>query len=97
MHAGVTVEKLRSSQIQDTRHPYTQALYNSRIDLVKPRGKLVTIKGQPPTVGAWPPGCRFAGRCDFVKDSCSEEKEIPLISVGDNHGTACLRHSEIWK
>lgn len=97
MHAGVTVEKLRSSQIKDTRHPYTQALYNSRIDLVEPRGKLVTIKGQPPTVGAWPPGCRFAGRCDFAKDSCLEEKEIPLISVGDNHGTACLRHSEIWK
>ena len=96
MHAGATVEKIPSAQIEDTRHPYTEALYNSRIDLVEPRGKLVTIKGQPPTVGDWPTGCRFAGRCDYAEAKCSTDIEIPLATVGTNHVSACIRQAEIW-
>lgn len=96
MHAGATVEKIPSQEIERTRHPYTQALYNSRIDLVEPRGKLVTIKGQPPTVGDWPIGCRFAARCDHAEARCSLDVEIPLVTVGDNHESACIRQAEIW-
>lgn len=96
MHAGATVEKISSQEIERTRHPYTQALYKSRIDLVEPRGKLVTIKGQPPTVGDWPIGCRFAARCDYAEARCSLDVEIPLVTVGDNHESACIRQAEIW-
>ena len=96
MHAGSTVEKIPSAKIQETRHPYTEALYRSRIDLVEPRGKLVTINGQPPTVGDWPTGCRFAGRCDYAKPGCSADVEIPSIKIGANHLTSCIRQAEIW-
>jgi len=96
MHAGATIEKIPSAQIEKTRHPYTEALYNSRIDLVKPRGKLITIKGQPPTVGDWPTGCRFAARCDYAQAPCSVDTEFPLVPVGANHVSACIRHAEIW-
>jgi oligopeptide/dipeptide ABC transporter ATP-binding protein len=96
MHAGATVEKIPSAKIKATRHPYTEALYRSRIDLVEPRGKLVTIKGQPPTVGDWPTGCRFAGRCDYAKPECSADVELPMISLGANQVTQCIRHAEIW-
>lgn len=96
MHAGSTVEKIPSAKIQATHHPYTEALYKSRIDLVEPRGKLITIKGQPPTVGDWPTGCRFAGRCEYAKLECSADVELPMMSVGLNHVTQCLRHTEIW-
>lgn len=96
MHAGATVEKLPSEEIEAARHPYTHALYNSRIDLVEPRGKLITINGQPPTVGAWPTGCRFAGRCDYVKEICTTTSEIPLLEVNKNHQSACIRHQEIF-
>jgi oligopeptide/dipeptide ABC transporter ATP-binding protein len=96
MHAGATVEKIPSEQIEKTRHPYTQALYNSRIDLVEPRGKLVTINGQPPTVGDWPTGCRFAARCDYAQPQCSADVEIPLATVGTKHVSACIRQAEIW-
>ena len=96
MHAGATIEKIPSAQIEDTRHPYTEALYNSRIDLVEPRGKLITIKGQPPTVGDWPTGCRFAARCDYAQAPCSVDTEFPLVPVGANHVSACIRHAEIW-
>lgn len=96
MHAGATVEKIPSGEIESARHPYTRALYDSRIDLVEPRGKLVTIKGQPPTVGAWPTGCRFAGRCDYVSDVCTQATEVPLLDVSPKHKSACIRQSEIY-
>ena len=97
MHAGSTVEKLPSEKIERAAHPYTHALYNSRIDLVEPRGKLVTVKGQPPTVGAWPTGCRFADRCDYVVPGCRTAAVIPLEKVEGNHVTACIRHKEIFQ
>jgi oligopeptide/dipeptide ABC transporter ATP-binding protein len=83
-------------EIESARHPYTRALYDSRIDLVEPRGKLVTIKGQPPTVGAWPTGCRFAGRCDYVSDVCTQATEFPLLDISPQHKSACIRQSEIY-
>lgn len=97
MHAGATVEKLPSSEIERARHPYTHALYNSRIDLVEPRGKLVTIKGQPPTVGAWPHGCRFAARCDYTQEICTTGESMPFLSIGPKQQSACIRHEEIFK
>lgn len=97
MHAGATVEKVSSAQVSHSLHPYTRALYSSRIDLVEPKGQLITIKGQPPTVGQWPFGCRFADRCDFVVDSCRRASAVPLVSVAQDHMTACLRYDQIGK
>ncbi|CAB4760486.1 MAG: ATP-binding cassette domain-containing protein [Actinobacteria bacterium] len=95
MHAGTTVEKIPSKAIKESRHPYTIALYNSRIDLVQPKGELKTINGQPPSVGSWPEGCRFSERCDFVTAACRVKQDLPLISLGNNHQSSCLRHNEI--
>ena len=95
MHAGTTVEKLPSEEIEVAKHPYTLALYNSRIDLVEPKGELKTINGQPPSVGNWPKGCRFSARCDFVQDRCRIEQTLTLISIGEKHSTSCLLHDEI--
>jgi len=95
MHAGTTVEKISSKSIKASKHPYTLALYNSRIDLVLPKGQLKTINGQPPSVGSWPEGCRFSERCDFVKDKCRTKQDLPLIEIGSNHQTSCLRYDEI--
>ncbi|MEI7697458.1 MAG: ABC transporter ATP-binding protein [Actinomycetes bacterium] len=95
MHAGTTVEKIPSNSIKSSKHPYTIALYNSRIDLVEPKGELKTINGQPPSVGSWPDGCRFSERCDFVNDRCRIKQNLPLISIGNDHQSSCLRHDEI--
>jgi len=95
MHAGTTVEKIPSKSIKSSKHPYTIALYNSRIDLVEPKGELKTINGQPPSVGSWPEGCRFSERCDFVTDLCRVKQDLPLISIGNNHQSSCLRYDEI--
>jgi oligopeptide/dipeptide ABC transporter ATP-binding protein len=97
MHAGSTVEKIPSSEITRAKHPYTRALYDSRIDLVEPKGELTTINGQPPTVGNWPVGCRFADRCDYVQDPCRLPQVMPIITIGPGHFTTCLRYNEFEK
>jgi len=95
MHAGATIETLPSSEIENSKHPYTIALYKSRIDLAPPRGELITIKGQPPAVGAWQAGCRFNQRCDFVTDACLTGEHPKLVNVSENHQTACLNFQSI--
>ena len=97
MHAGSTVEKIPSKDITHAKHPYTRALYDSRLDLVEPKGKLTTINGQPPTVGNWPLGCRFSERCNFVKDACRIPQTMPIISLGPDHFTTCIRYTELDK
>lgn len=95
MHAGATVESLPSSEIENAKHPYTIALYKSRIDLAPPRGELITIKGQPPAVGSWQEGCRFNQRCDFVTDACLVGPHPRYINLNEDHQTACINHASI--
>ena len=97
MHAGSTVERISSNQITNAKHPYTRALYNSRIDLVEPKGQLTTINGQPPTVGNWPTGCRFADRCDFVQEACHVTQTMPIFPTGPGQFSTCLRYNELDK
>ena len=95
MHAGATVETLPSSEIEKSKHPYTLALYKSRIDLAPPRGDLITIKGQPPSVGGWQEGCRFNQRCDFVTDACLKGPHPLYLQLKPGHQTTCINHASI--
>ena len=90
MHAGTCVESGSVEAMTRPLHPYTRALNRSRIELATPGSELVTIKGQPPAVGAWPPGCRFAERCEIVQADCRVGKHPPLFGDEDGHRTACL-------
>ena len=94
MHAGTCVESGTVAQMAMPRHPYTRALNFSRIELATPGSELITIKGQPPAVGAWRPGCRFADRCEFVQNDCRLGNHPPLFGPDDGHRTACL-HPEL--
>ncbi len=90
MHAGTCVESGSVEAMTRPLHPYTRALNRSRIELATPGSELVTIKGQPPAVGAWPPGCRFAERCEIVQADCRVGKHPALFGDEDGHRTACL-------
>jgi oligopeptide/dipeptide ABC transporter ATP-binding protein len=94
MHAGTCVESGSVTELATPLHPYTRALNRSRIDLAEPGSELVTIKGQPPAVGAWRPGCRFVERCEIVQDDCRLGSHPPLSEPEDGHRTACL-HREL--
>lgn len=95
MHAGTCVEVGTVTDVARTPlHPYTIALNRSRIDIATPGAPLVTIKGNPPAVGEWPPGCRFAERCDFVQEDCTVGRNPALVEVRPAHWSACL-HTEL--
>jgi oligopeptide/dipeptide ABC transporter ATP-binding protein len=90
MHAGATVEVGSVADLATPRHPYTVALNQSRIDIAEPGSELVTIMGNAPSVGEWPPGCRFAARCTIRQDDCSDGEHPPLFGKRGAHQSACL-------
>jgi peptide/nickel transport system ATP-binding protein len=86
MYAGEVVEEGPTEAIlSDPRHPYTWALINAvpRIDRHVPgQRRLVTIEGAPPDPMAHPPGCRFAPRCPFRIDKCTEHPDLVELAPG---------------
>jgi peptide/nickel transport system ATP-binding protein len=78
MYAGQIVE-YRSAADLFTRpqHPYTEALLQS-IPQLTPRGEpLHAIPGMVPRPDQFPNGCRFAPRCTYAQEACSEAP-VPL-------------------
>ena len=74
MYGGQIVEDATLDEIfYDPQHPYTWGLLGSLTRLDQPRGeRLRQITGQPPSLLAPPPGCRFAPRCPYVFEKCHE-------------------------
>lgn len=97
MHAGATVEVGSTASLSSAKHPYTIALNSSRIDVAKPGGDLITITGNPPSVGEWMNGCRFSQRCSLVQDDCLVGAHPALAGPRDGHQTACIHSDQIRK
>jgi oligopeptide/dipeptide ABC transporter ATP-binding protein len=74
MYAGQVVEQASLDEIfYDPQHPYTWGLLGSIARLDQERAeRLSQIAGQPPSLLAPPPGCRFAPRCPHAFAKCSE-------------------------
>lgn len=94
MYLGKVVELGTVDEIYDNpRHPYTQALLQSRPSM-DPEQRIheAPITGDPPNPINPPSGCRFHTRCPFAEDVCAT-KEPPLytksgVDVAD-HAVAC--------
>jgi peptide/nickel transport system ATP-binding protein len=94
LYAGRLVEEGPVETILgDPRHPYTVGLLRCipRGGLRKDRGRLDTIPGFPPSLGADVPGCVFAGRCALAEAVCHAE-EPPAYALGAGHASACHFH-----
>lgn len=90
MYAGRIVESGPVEQIfDDPQHPYTLGLMGSMPSLSGDRERLVTIAGRVPTPFDMPVGCRFAARCPFAVEQCSERPA--LKDVAPDHAVACWR------
>ncbi|MEM9733959.1 MAG: ABC transporter ATP-binding protein [Pseudomonadota bacterium] len=92
MYGGQIVEY---ASVQDLyanpSHPYTQALLQTlpKFDLEgedATEGRLHSIPGQPPSLGAKPSRCSFAGRCPHVMDICLQENPTLLHAPGQRGG-----------
>jgi oligopeptide/dipeptide ABC transporter ATP-binding protein len=88
MYAGRIVEDLPAAELATgARHPYTRALLAAVPDLDTPLDEpLAVIPGRPVDPSAFPTGCAYKVRCEFVVESCSA-KDPEL--VGDDHRVAC--------
>ncbi|MBN1812682.1 MAG: dipeptide ABC transporter ATP-binding protein [Anaerolineae bacterium] len=90
MYLGKIVELAdRRELYQHPQHPYTQALM-SAIPVPDPRAqrRRVALRGDMPSVGHPPAGCRFHLRCPFAMARCREEGPV-LRDSGSDHRVAC--------
>jgi peptide/nickel transport system ATP-binding protein len=92
MYAGKVVEEADVDALfADPGHPYTQGLIRSipRIDLdSEHKTRLEAIGGSVPILINPPVGCRFAPRCKFAMDVCTD-KEPLLRTIAPGHRMAC--------
>ncbi len=94
LYAGRLVEEGPvETVLQDPRHPYTVGLLRCipRGGVRKDHGRLDTIPGFLPSLGAELPGCVFADRCAFADERCHVE-EPPLEVIAQGHVSRCWYH-----
>lgn len=90
MYAGKIVEIGTTAElVRHSKHPYTQALLNSTLDLdqQKHAGQIMGIPGAPPDLRRPPSGCRFHPRCPQVMDICSQQD--PPVIGNEERFAAC--------
>ena len=99
MYAGQIVEKASAKEaVFDPLHPYSKGLMGSII--VPESGlrdvKLTAIAGVPPNLKDPPVGCRFAGRCKYVRAECLVTS-VPLYDAGPGRAYRCILPEEILR
>ena len=80
LYAGVLVEQGPAAQVlRAPRHPYTERLLRClpAQGMRKNDGRLSTIPGQLPRLGALPKACVFAPRCHAAQAECETSRPAP--------------------
>ncbi|MER9345223.1 ABC transporter ATP-binding protein [Mesorhizobium sp. M0601] len=99
LYAGMLVEEGPTEVVfNDPRHPYTVALLRClpRGGQRKDQGRLDTIPGFLPGIGADIKGCAFADRCALADERCRRELP-PLYDLSDERGrrlSRCFYHDK---
>jgi oligopeptide/dipeptide ABC transporter ATP-binding protein len=93
MYAGRIVETGTVDEVLlRPQHPYTEGLLSS-IPAVQKRGRaLSVIKGVVPNPFRMPPGCKFAPRCPWAWERCSED-EPALLETATGARSRCFLHA----
>ena len=94
VYAGRVVEHGTLEDIFDnTRHPYTEGLFNSLPSVDSQKGKLKPIKGLMPDPTNLPEGCAFCPRCEYATEICKTKKP-PRIFRNESHYVECHLYNE---
>ena len=89
MYAGRIVEMGTLKDIfLETRHPYTEGLFNSLPNISRKMVELVPIPGLMPDPANLPKGCAFEPRCPYANERCSQTQPEPR-AVGATHLVCC--------
>jgi peptide/nickel transport system ATP-binding protein len=91
MYAGEIVEYAPVETLFTApQHPYTVGLLGSIPRLDAKAEELAAIEGRVPSMAELPAGCRFAPRCPFVRERCTQS--VPSLSdIGPGHRSRCIR------
>ena len=89
MYAGSIVEKGTLRDIfKNTKHPYTEGLFNSLPNINDRKAELIPIPGLMPDPTNLPEGCAFAPRCKYATEACT--KKAPTeYHISDTHVVRC--------
>jgi len=93
MYAGKIMETGTVYEVfENPAHPYTQAL----LECLPGRGPTTSgISGSLPDPLDPPDGCRFASRCEYAIDVCTQGEQPPLYETdGPNHTASCVHFGE---
>jgi oligopeptide/dipeptide ABC transporter ATP-binding protein len=95
MYAGQVVEMSPALDLlRRPLHPYTKALMHSVPKLSGGLERLQAIAGTVPSLGNFPPGCRFYPRCPTAREECATT--VPqLVEVEPNRWVRCLYAREL--
>jgi oligopeptide transport system ATP-binding protein len=98
MYAGHVFESAPTAELfARPGNPYTRGLLFSVPNPADDSGAaLYQIPGQPPDVGALPPGCPFAPRCDWAQTLC-HERFPPRTQLGPEHSSLCHFADEVYR
>ncbi len=92
MYAGRIVEHGPVRDVlRNPQHPYTRGLLASMPGTSS--GRLRTIEGSVPRLGALPTGCAFNPRCPDRFEPCTGGIP-PDYVVGESHGARCYLHQQ---
>ncbi|MBY0331478.1 MAG: ABC transporter ATP-binding protein [Acetobacteraceae bacterium] len=94
MYLGRIVEEGSAEQVfAAPRHPYTRALLAAAPHLDGRASTAPPLTGDPPSLRAVPPGCRFHPRCALARAECAVTPP-PTDTVAAGHAVACHRWRE---
>lgn len=90
MYTGQIVEEADVYTLfHNPKHPYTQGLLNSTINVQQQDDTLEPIAGTVPSLNHLPEGCRFHPRCKYATEACKHTMP-QLVEVGPGHYSRCL-------
>ena len=78
---------------EETKHPYTEGLFNSLPNVNNRTAMLKPIPGLMLDPTETPAGCPFAPRCAYAVEKCFASKP-PKITFSETHYTECHRYEE---
>ncbi len=94
IYAGRIIEYGQLREVfKDTKHPYTQGLFDSLPKINDGRNMLQPIPGMMPDPMELPEGCAFAPRCKYATEKCNQGIP-PKAHFGESHYVACWRYED---
>lgn len=95
MYLGQVVEKCKSDELfEKPLHPYTKALLSAiPIPDIHAKKERIILQGEITSPINPKPGCRFAARCIYANEGCSQPQK--LEDVSNEHYVSCHRVYEI--